>query len=57
MLVERIDDYFGEIASGDLFGEEHVEFVVGAVPGFGESVLGPDEHAEAGSAPDETVGS
>jgi hypothetical protein len=53
-LIKRVDDGAGELSSGDLLCEQDVELVVCPVPGLGEAEVGPDEHAEASAAPDES---
>ena len=53
-LIKGVDDGIGELSGGDLLCEQDIELVVCPVPGLGETEVGPDEHAEAGAAPDES---
>ena len=43
LLVEGVDVGGCKLASRDFFGEKDVEFVEGAVFGFWEAEVGPDE--------------
>lgn len=52
-LIERINNRAGELPRGSLLREQNVELVVRAVPGLGQTEEAPDEHAQAGAAPDE----
>ena len=52
VLVEGVDVCSSELASRHLFGEEDVEFVEGAVFGFGEAEVGPDEDEPCACSPE-----
>ena len=53
-LIKGVDDGIGELSGGDLLCEQDIELVVCPVPGLGQTEVGPDEHAEASAAPDES---
>ena len=53
-LIKRVDNGASELPGGNLLCEQDVELVVCPVPGLRKAEVGPDEHAEAGAAPDES---